>query len=86
MRDSSAGTLLSSAGSVWSQPSVVMDQKTGLAALQAWCKAVCEGYPGVTINNMSSAWRDGVGFCALIHRHRPDILDWNLIDYNDWRR
>jgi len=64
---------------------MVMDQKTGVWALHVWCRSVCEGYPGLNISNMSSSWRDGVGFCALIHRHRPDILDWDLVDHDNWR-
>ena len=35
---------------------------------------------------MSSAWRDGRAFCAVIHRYRPDVLDWGMVDHQDWRR
>ena len=60
--------------------------KTGPAALQSWCRSACVGYPGVDITNMSSAWRDGRAFCAVIHRYRPDVLDWGMVDPQDWRR
>jgi len=51
-----------------------------VAALEEWCKRGVEGYRGVHITNMSSSWRDGQGFCALIHRHRPDLIDWEQVD------
>ena len=39
---------------------------------------------------MSSDWRSGRAFCALIHRFRPDILDWSKVsseeDPEHWRR
>ena len=57
----------------------------GVAALQEWCRRELDDYPGVKISDMSSSWRDGLAFCALIHRYRPHLIDYHSLDHNNWR-
>jgi hypothetical protein len=46
----------------------------GLLALEAWSKKLTKGYKDVDIHNLTTSWRDGLAFCALIHHFRPDLM------------
>ncbi|KAL7025334.1 hypothetical protein ACKWTF_013447 [Chironomus riparius] len=48
-------------------------------ALLRWAKKTTEKYPGVQINDFTTSWRDGLAFSAVLHRNRPDLVDWRNI-------
>lgn len=42
--------------------------------LLEWCKEITKDYPGVKVTNLTTSWRNGLAFCAIIHYFRPDLM------------
>jgi len=62
---------------------ISVDEMTAKEGLLLWCRKKTAGYrdvdpPGVT--NFSTSWKNGMALCALIHRHRPDLIDYSTLE------
>nr|KAF6437487.1 EH domain binding protein 1 like 1 [Molossus molossus] len=49
-------------------------------SLLEWCQEVTAGYRGVRVTNFTTSWRNGLAFCAILHRFYPDKIDYASLD------
>ncbi|XP_065139597.1 protein-methionine sulfoxide oxidase mical3a isoform X5 [Paramisgurnus dabryanus] len=48
-----------------------------------WCQRQTEGYRGVGVSDLTTSWKSGLALCALIHRYRPDLINFDSLDEKD---
>ncbi|XP_056243945.1 protein-methionine sulfoxide oxidase mical3a isoform X4 [Seriola aureovittata] len=48
-----------------------------------WCQRQTEGYRNVNVTDLTMSWKSGLALCALIHRYRPDLIDFDSLDERD---
>ncbi|XP_078452949.1 F-actin-monooxygenase MICAL3 isoform X6 [Lampetra planeri] len=45
-----------------------------------WCQRQTEGYRSVRVVDFTGSWKSGLALCAIIHRYRPDLIDFDSLD------
>nr|XP_023422243.1 F-actin-monooxygenase MICAL3 isoform X13 [Cavia porcellus] len=48
--------------------------------LLSWCQRQTDGYAGVNVTDLTMSWKSGLALCAIIHRYRPDLIDFDSLD------
>ncbi|XP_075066797.1 F-actin-monooxygenase MICAL3 isoform X14 [Mixophyes fleayi] len=48
--------------------------------LLGWCQKQTEGYAGVNVTDLTMSWKSGLALCAIIHRYRPELIDFDALD------
>uniref|UniRef100_A0A673WHS1 F-actin monooxygenase n=1 Tax=Salmo trutta TaxID=8032 RepID=A0A673WHS1_SALTR len=51
-----------------------------------WCQRQTEGYRKVSVTDLTMSWKSGMALCALIHRYRPDLIDFDSLDERDQQK
>ncbi|XP_013184745.2 EH domain-binding protein 1 isoform X1 [Amyelois transitella] len=57
--------------------------KTPVQDLLEWCQAATRENISCQITNLTTSFRSGLAFCAIIHRFRPDLIDFSGLQPDD---
>ncbi|KAM9013679.1 plectin isoform 3-T3 [Ara ararauna] len=55
------------------------EDMTAKEKLLLWSQRMVEGYQGLRCENFTASWRDGRLFNAIIHRHKPMLIDMSRV-------
>lgn len=64
---------------------ISVEDFTAKEGLLLWCQRKTQPYKNVNVQNFHLSFKDGLAFCALIHRHRPDLLDYSKLSKDNPR-
>jgi len=56
------------------------DQLNAKDSLLMWVQNKTQGYKGVSVENFGKDFRDGMALCALVHKHRPKLIDFDSLN------
>ncbi|XP_069048270.1 protein-methionine sulfoxide oxidase mical3a isoform X5 [Lepisosteus oculatus] len=59
---------------------LVQESVARSSKLLNWCQRQTEGYRNVNVTDLTMSWKSGLALCAIIHRYRPDLIDFDSLE------
>ena len=79
------GSLKMTLGMIWTIilrfaiQDISVEEMSAKEGLLLWCQRKTAPYKNVNVQNFHTSFKDGLAFCALIHRHRPELIDYDSL-------
>uniref|UniRef100_A0A3B3Q9I5 F-actin monooxygenase n=1 Tax=Paramormyrops kingsleyae TaxID=1676925 RepID=A0A3B3Q9I5_9TELE len=62
---------------------ILEDSIARSSKLLSWCQRQTQGYRNVSVTDLTTSWKSGLALCAIIHRYRPDLIDFDSLEERD---
>ncbi|KAA0197033.1 Alpha actinin sarcomeric [Fasciolopsis buskii] len=62
---------------------IQIEDSSAKEGLLLWCQRQTAPYKNVKVENFHTSFKDGLPFCAIIHRNRPELIKYSELNPNN---